>query len=238
MTNSGNIDFSDVQKNKSDGKFFSNSLRSYNMNDIVSNKFPYNLISITHSDKMYYLNNNPELLFNDNNKGYIVNLYSYFDDRLIIDTCKYNFVFTGSEVKYYKLKYSLLNTSCANNSNTISDQEMIDLNTTYNDTFSNNINYDKCKNKSIKNCNSDICDFAAFYSQMRCFPKLNGNDQQKLYEQMETLSSQINCYNLSKTECDNSNVCYFEDGGLGGRWNVFIQVNKFNKNCRVDCSLK
>ena len=217
ITNCGIIDFNDEQKNKFEGKFFSGSLKSYNISDLPSNKFPYNLLFGGHLDKENKLNNNPNSLFNDYNNGdFILNLYSYYDDRLMSEPCIYNFVAPGSEVKYYKLKYSVLSTPCSNNSNLISGEDLFELNKNYDNTFGNNVNYEKCKNKSLKNCNSDFCNFTAFYSQMRCFPKSNGDKQQKSYEQIEMLASQIECLNLSKSECIASKFCNFEDGNLGG----------------------
>ena len=200
------ISFEDELFNKGNSKIFSNALRNYNVETPNKIKeFPFNLIYMNHSDKMYYLENDLSVLFNsyfpNTQSDFNVDLLSYFDSRIIEEKCSYTY--ENKIQKYFKLTNSILNTSCTPNIS--SDKKFQPL--IYDNIFRSNVNKNTCKNKSIKNCNEQYCMFSPFYNKLKCIPKSNRDDKQAFPEENEMLRSQLDCSNLSNSECEANTFC-------------------------------
>jgi len=199
VKNSGKIDLTFGGDNSN--TLFSNSLSNYTIsfNDINNNEFPYNNIFSSHLDKLMYLGNNYESLFTSVVSS-SVNLKQYFDDNLQNENCIYT---SNSSIYtvYYRLKHNIIYTSCINDNMTLDQSD-----SKYNSLFSQNVDFNLCKNQSLQNCDEDKCVFKTFYKSVRCYPKDVNNN--KSDDDAVSLGRQlITCFNLNPMQCENNNNC-------------------------------
>ena len=207
VSNSGRVNIY-VQANNSN-TLFSNRLINYilEFDGINNNVFPYNNIFSSHADKLMNITNNHIMhLFTSPGRS-TVNLKQYFDDNIQNERC----IFTSNSsdsIYYYKLKYNLINTACAN------EQMSLDpIDSQYNSMFSTNVDFNLCKNKSLENCDQDKCVFKTFYESVRCFPK-NTTNNVAFDNPVGSGQQFINCFNLDPMQCQNSPYCNLGPGNV------------------------
>ena len=97
-----------------------------------------------------------------------MNLLQYYDNRLVIKNCAYNYLYGSTRsIRYFKLFNNILNEGCPNDSVPSFD------NYRYNEEFSTYSSNDVCLNNSIYNCNDNSCLFGTVYEKLRCYPVQN-----------------------------------------------------------------
>jgi hypothetical protein len=206
LTNTGKI-YLDDNSNLNNKNFLSNKLSSYNLNINGGDKsFPYNLIFVSHNEKINSLDKF-DYLFGKFNGNSIVNLKQYFDTDLINETCSYSNTSNNNIAAFYKLKYNILDTGCYNDLTPSYD------NNQYYSNFSKNQNYNSCKNKSIENCDMDKCFFKPFYEDIICFPDTSKSNNQE-DNSLSSSKQMIECYNLNSNECRSNSNCNLIEGGI------------------------
>jgi hypothetical protein len=193
LTNCGRVYLNESEDNS---RFLSTNLNNYSfsLNGLNDISFPYNNLFNTHDEKNLISNSNPFNLF-----SYIptnisrVNLRQNFDSRLQTERCNY-IDYSARQIVYYKLKNAVVNSACFNNY-----MELGYNNTRYN-YFLRSPDYELCKNKAIKNCDKDKCEFKAFYETIRCLPKNIGSGSSG--DPLGDGRTMINCYNLNNYNCE------------------------------------
>ena len=202
LTNCGNIEF---DNNASGNLLFSNSLTNYQVRikDDNYNIFPYNLIFLEHSDKNNIINNIS--LINHQPTSNNMNLLQYYDTRLVTKNCAYNELYGNTRsIRYFKLMYNILNEGCPNDS-------MPSLNNDrYNENFSAYLRNDVCLNKSLVNCDSNVCNFGSLFNKVRCFP--NPNTMSRYGQDTEAyMQNMFECNSLNEFECETNPSCDFDN---------------------------
>ena len=140
--------------------------------NIIRKQFPLTTLSLTHSNKIFSIDNNS--IFNDKTDFNIdISLSENWNSNITDPNCNTMMMSSGHYTNLNMLKNSKLNTICP-----VDDDPYVDiysLHTIYEDENKSNTNFDTCKYKSLEFCNNETnCNYELFSrsggSDYMCIP--------------------------------------------------------------------